>query len=264
MNWVAFIGRSNSGKTTLVERLARELKRRGRTAAVVKHAAHGFSLDHKGSDSWKFSQAGADGVMAVSRDRLFVHRKREPRETLLVLIRRYFSNTDWVLLEGGKKEIGIPKIEVMRKGHSEDLLPGISGRIAVAADFEVKASVPVIYSGDVSKLADFLEEKMTKQRMMVKLKINGKDIPLNAFVQQMFSTTMQAMVSVLSGIPDEIAGIGFLFKEDRAPELKVNQESTRMNAFVQSYFSRVIQAMASSLDNVPENPEAIEFELVRK
>jgi molybdopterin-guanine dinucleotide biosynthesis adapter protein len=264
MNWVAFIGRSKSGKTAIVEKLVRELRRRGFSVAAVKHAPHGFSLDESGSDSWKFDQAGAEEIMAVSRERLFLQRKIKPQDTLSALIRRYFPNMDWVLLEGGKGEANIPKIEVLRKGYSEDLLPRISERIAVAADFDIKVSVPLIRSDDISKMADLLEEKMAEKKMTVKMKINGDDIPLNAFVQRMFSTTMQAMVSVLSGIPDETAGIEFLFKTDRAPELKVNQKSTRMNEFIQNYFSQVIQAMAVSLDDAPENPETIEFELVRK
>ncbi len=263
MNWVALVGRSKSGKTTLTEKLVRELKRRGCTVAAVKHAAHGFSLDEKGRDSWKFSQAGADGILAVSEDRLFLQRERERSETLPALIRLYFPHIDWVLLEGGKMEAGIPKIEVMRKGHAEELLSGISDRIAVAADFDIKASVPVFHPEDITKIADFLEETMAKKKE-VRLTVNGEDIPLNAFVQRMFFNTMHGMVTVLSGIPSEITEIEFLFKAGRTPELNVNHNSTRMNEFIQNYFSHVIQAMAASLDDVPENPESIEFKLIRR
>ncbi|MEK6617502.1 MAG: molybdopterin-guanine dinucleotide biosynthesis protein MobB, partial [Nitrospirota bacterium] len=36
-----FVGRSNSGKTTLIERLIPELVRAGYRVATIKHAGHG-------------------------------------------------------------------------------------------------------------------------------------------------------------------------------------------------------------------------------
>ncbi len=164
MKLIAFVGHSNTGKTTLVEHIVRELKQRGAAVGVVKHTGHGFSLDGKGRDTWKFTKAGADGVMAVSGNRLFLHRKREPGDSILSLIHSAFSHMDWVLLEGGKREAGIPKIEVIRKDVSEDLLPEISNRIAVAADFEFKAAVPVFQTEDINEIVNFLEGQWKKQK----------------------------------------------------------------------------------------------------
>ncbi len=59
---VSFIGLSGRGKTTLLEQLVRELKRLGYRVAVVKHAPHGFDIDHPGKDSWRLNQAGSDIV----------------------------------------------------------------------------------------------------------------------------------------------------------------------------------------------------------
>ena len=59
---LSFVGRSNSGKTTLIERVIPELVRAGYKVATVKHAGHGFDLDTEGKDSWRHKQAGASSV----------------------------------------------------------------------------------------------------------------------------------------------------------------------------------------------------------
>jgi len=48
---VCFVGKSNSGKTTFIERVIPELVRAGYKIATVKHAGHGFDLDTEGKDS---------------------------------------------------------------------------------------------------------------------------------------------------------------------------------------------------------------------
>ncbi|MFO7866903.1 MAG: molybdopterin-guanine dinucleotide biosynthesis protein B [Candidatus Aminicenantes bacterium] len=260
MNIIAFVGRSGTGKTTLVGKLVRELKSRGLSVAAVKHAPHGFSLDEKKKDSGQFIQAGADGVMVVSPDGMVLQRKRKSQELLADLICRYFSSMDWVLLEGGKHEPGIPKIEVLKKKVSEEPVSGISDRIAMAADFKIEAPVPVFHSGDISGMAGFLEEKM-KKKMSVKLVIDGQNIPMNAFVQSIFSSTLQGMIAVLSGIPQDLETVEIKHRAGLPPDLRVNHQAVPMNEFVQKYYVRVIRGMTASLDDVPEEPESIDIEL---
>ena len=59
---LSFVGRSNSGKTTLIERVIPMLVRAGYKVATVKHAGHGFDLDTEGKDSWRHKQAGASSA----------------------------------------------------------------------------------------------------------------------------------------------------------------------------------------------------------
>lgn len=47
---VSIVGKSSSGKTTLVEKLIPELVRRGYRVATVKHNIHDFEIDHEGKD----------------------------------------------------------------------------------------------------------------------------------------------------------------------------------------------------------------------
>jgi len=64
---LCFAGRSNSGKTTLIERVIPALTRAGYRVATVKHAGHGFELDTEGKDSWRHKQAGASTVIVLSK-----------------------------------------------------------------------------------------------------------------------------------------------------------------------------------------------------
>ena len=259
MNIFAFVGTSGAGKTFLVEKLVRELMSRGYSVAAVKHAAHGFSLDEKEKDSWKFTRAGAQGTMVLSREKLFLQQKRSSRENIAHVIRRYYNQMDCVLLEGGKSESEIPKIEILKKDVAEKPQPGILRRIAMAADFELRASVPVFNTGRISQIADFLEENMVMDKRATRVEIDGIDITLNDFVRKMFSATLQAMVSNLSGIPREPETIEFFYRFGRPAELRVNRDSVSMNQFVRGCFTRVIKGMISCLDGVPQEPKKIEI-----
>ncbi len=48
-----FVGHSNSGKTTVVQRLVTEMTRRGEHVATIKHAHHKVELDQEGKDNWR-------------------------------------------------------------------------------------------------------------------------------------------------------------------------------------------------------------------
>ncbi|MBW2678986.1 MAG: molybdopterin-guanine dinucleotide biosynthesis protein MobB [Deltaproteobacteria bacterium] len=46
---LSVVGKSRSGKTTLIERLIPEIKKRGYRVGSVKHAHHGFDIDQFGT-----------------------------------------------------------------------------------------------------------------------------------------------------------------------------------------------------------------------
>ena len=60
---VSLVGKSGVGKTTALERVIREIKRRGYRVGTVKHDTHGFDMDKPGKDSWRHAQAGSDSVV---------------------------------------------------------------------------------------------------------------------------------------------------------------------------------------------------------
>ena len=87
MKIVSFVAASsNSGKTTLIEKIVRILNERGLRVAVAKHASRGFDLDRPGKDSWRFQEAGAAAVVLVGPERMAVMKRieREPTPDELV------------------------------------------------------------------------------------------------------------------------------------------------------------------------------------
>lgn len=155
-------GFKNSGKTTLTERLVKELTARGYRISTVKHAHHGFDIDQEGRDSWRHRQAGASEVAVVSSKRwALMHELRDEEEPWLTEIIAKMASCDLILTEGYKSE-SHAKIEVrdVALGH-----PELAGRdpsvIAVACNGAVKeAGVPVFDRDDVGAIADFIVERL--------------------------------------------------------------------------------------------------------
>jgi molybdopterin-guanine dinucleotide biosynthesis protein B len=175
MKIIAFVGASDSGKTRLIARLLPELKRRDLTVAVVKHCGHGFDLGAPNKDSSKFLGAGADGVALVGPDRMAVLcnnqagsadqvvysgrvvRPAGRRFSLGVLARKEFGGADIVIVEGGKSDPALRKIEVLRAGVSRDLQTPSNELAAIVADRPVAgADVPLFSPDEVAKIADWL------------------------------------------------------------------------------------------------------------
>lgn len=155
---VAIVGRSDSGKTTLIKKLLPGLKRRGLKVGAAKHCPRGFDLDRPGKDSWNFTQAGADGVLLISPDQIGLIRKVDQSTSLNSLLERYFSGFDLVILEGLGKESGIKKVEIARKGISEGLESAAEELIACVTDVELQVACPTFKPDQVEAIASFLED----------------------------------------------------------------------------------------------------------
>ena len=108
------VGRPNSGKTTLIEKLIPEFTRRGLRVGAVKRVAR-FDIDVPGKDSWRHGQAGADAYTVASSSKLaFVARSQE-ESRLEEIVARYFAGYDVVVCEGYRREA--PDVmEVFRAG----------------------------------------------------------------------------------------------------------------------------------------------------
>lgn len=158
---VSVVAKSGTGKTTLLEKLIAELKRRGYRVGVVKHDAHRFDIDHEGKDSWRLTRAGADTMMITSPAKSAMVKLHPPEEepTLEQTVARYFTDVDLVLTEGFKKSV-MPKIEVHRREHSPELLcrgaehdPQL---LAVASDTLLELDVPLYDIDDIRGLCDLI------------------------------------------------------------------------------------------------------------
>lgn len=147
---------SNSGKTTLIEKVLRILKTQGRNVAVVKHASAGFELDKPGKDSWRFQEAGADAVVLVGPGKLALLKNsvHDPTPDELAAM---LPDAEIIIHEGFKKAAQ-NKIEVFRKEMSGErpLCLKDPSYIALVSDTQFDVSIPLFDINDADGVADFL------------------------------------------------------------------------------------------------------------
>ena len=149
---------SGTGKTTLLEKLIPEFKRRGLRVAVVKHDAHEFEIDHEGKDSWRMTKAGADvTVVACASHAAIMENRYVDTETLLSRI----TDVDLILTEGFKHG-NYPKIGVFREAAGKPL-PGVEGGyLAVLSDVSLQTEATCLAIDDIAGLADLIITDMQK------------------------------------------------------------------------------------------------------
>ncbi|HTS39206.1 MAG TPA: molybdopterin-guanine dinucleotide biosynthesis protein B [Xanthobacteraceae bacterium] len=161
MRIIGLAGWSGSGKTTLITKAIPRLIARGHKVSTLKHAHHGFDVDHPGKDSFFHRAAGATEVVISSQKRFaIVHELRDEPEWDLSALLKKFSPVDLVLIEGFKRD-RFPKLEVHRAANGKPLLqledPHI---VAIASDRPLpSAKVPVIDLNDIEAICDLLLER---------------------------------------------------------------------------------------------------------
>ena len=142
---VAFTGPSNSGKTTLILKVARKLIHEySKDVAIIKHDPKDKArFDVEGKDSYKFSDTGAEVIVtSPNRTTYFSQRQKELDEMI-----RLFDKFDILLVEG-LKNLPLPRISIFRNELDEDYFPYMD---ALATDDSVDFS-----KYDVPKDVDIL------------------------------------------------------------------------------------------------------------
>ena len=128
---VAFTGPSNSGKTTLIVKVAaRLMHEHGKEVAIIKNDPKDKArFDIPGKDSYKFTDAGAEVIVtSPNRTTLFSHRHHELDDLI-----RLFGHFDILLVEG-LKTLPLPRVSVFRDRIDEAYFPYMN---ALAVDESV-------------------------------------------------------------------------------------------------------------------------------
>jgi len=124
---VSVIGWHDAGKTAFLEKLLRELKRRGVRVATIKHTRGDFDIDHRGTDTWRFTKAGRP------------------------------VGIDLVITEGYKRA-PTPKIEVVRADGNEEWIACDKDLLALISDRPISdRKVPQFTSNQAGAVADLFE-----------------------------------------------------------------------------------------------------------
>lgn len=206
MRVISVIGITESGKTTTIENIIGELKRRNYTVGSVKEIHfEEFQIDTEGSNTYRHKMAGSELVTArgyYETDILF-------QEKLSMDKILSFYDHDFVILEGvAEGEIpkiiaahDIPGIEIKM----DNTVFAISGRIA--GKISEYKGLPAINSlTDIEELVDLIEEKTLEQNLKNKnidediditIKIDGEKTVLTESEK---TTLTKAIVNALTKI----------------------------------------------------------------
>ncbi len=201
----SFVGPHKVGKTTVLCGVLQELSRRGLKVGVIKSSKEPSVSEKPGSDTVRLAEVGAEEIIFWGQAKTVIFKNSLPKDDLSfwTLVSRHFAGVDLVLVEGLKRLISLPKIEVSRREQKE--IPffrqGLPGIIAVAADYPIPG-LPCFALEDYQGLADFILARLPKRRSKVELIVDDQPIPLTRFVEEALSGTIRGFLRSLRGIKD--------------------------------------------------------------
>lgn len=199
---VAFIGRKNSGKTTLVEQLIARLTRTGLSIGSIKHHGHPhFDIDVPGKDSYRHHSAGARATAVLSQERFALMKDLEHEMTCQEVL-NLMPGYDLVIVEGFRKA-GLPCVELFREDNPRDreALPAFIENIkalnnnsapsannndpfippvAIVSDIPClieeaeQARIPIFGFNDIEGIARFLQDRFVRKPLTIAIQAGGE------------------------------------------------------------------------------------------
>jgi molybdopterin-guanine dinucleotide biosynthesis protein B len=142
---VAFTGPSNSGKTTLILKVARKLiHEHEKRVAIIKHdPSDKARFDVEGKDSYKFSDTGAEVIVTSPTRTTYFSKQNKDLDEMI----RLFNDFDILLVEG-LKNLPLPRISIFRETLDSDYFPFMDA-LAIdesinTTDYDVPSDVDVL------------------------------------------------------------------------------------------------------------------------
>ena len=215
---VSIVGKSKSGKTTLLEKLIRELKSRGYRVGTIKHVIHSTGFDEPGKDSWRHISAGSEATAISSADKVVLI-KPVGKDISLGEVAHFLGEDYDIILTEGFKQGSAPKVEVHRKEVGPPL-SHVKKLIAIVTNETLDTKTRQFSLEDVSGLADFLEKNfIIPQRERLSLYVNGVSVPLSAFPREFIANVVLGMASSLKGV-GEIKELELYLRKGPGPAKK--------------------------------------------
>ena len=220
--YFAIAGHSNTGKTTMIARLIRELVKKKIRVVSIKHSEGKFSMDTPGKDTWKHREAGSSMIVfSTAGETSYILPEPLDLEDVLKHISSII-NPDIVLIEGLMSG-EIPKIvlggtgnrsdDVDREKLFENAMESILKEIKILRLLVRLPNMDCQRCGfrSCSELADAIlkeeaEIEDCKQLLMkesvpfLDLLVNGKSIELSPFPAAMLESGITGMLTSLKGV----------------------------------------------------------------
>ena len=148
---IAISGKKNSGKTTLVCDIIKELNLLGKTVATIKHTSHNYPFDKENSDTFLHRKSGSLATAVYSPNSYMINSCSEKPNFIKML-----TDYDVILLEGFK-DSDYPKIEVIRDDVFNEELKNVIARYSYT-DVTKKNTdnLPLFSSTEIKEIVSLL------------------------------------------------------------------------------------------------------------
>lgn len=164
MKIIAVIGAGReSGKTTTVEALVRELNaRKYKVGAIKQIHEEDFSIDTPHKDTWRIAEAGAKIVVAAAPREIAAIKRLKNEERFAEAMRLLENEALDLIIVEGNPPLDVPKIFVARNPEAvRKILPTVKGVLCIASLSPEKFDSQVFHPlRDVKKIADIIENRL--------------------------------------------------------------------------------------------------------
>ncbi|MBC7219698.1 MAG: molybdopterin-guanine dinucleotide biosynthesis protein B [Hadesarchaea archaeon] len=221
-------GFHGAGKTKLVVSIIEELVKRGYRVGTVKHIPEkDFTIDRTGKDTWAHAKAGAELVVSLAPGEVAWIEKRSAE---LGEILSRLTGVNFVIVEGFKSFSGLARVVVARDQQEAEKLvddltiacvgsswPSVPSfnfeQIKEIVDLIERRSFPPLFTLDCGRCGFDSCEKFAAALVSgekrweecqaladrVVLKVDGSQLPLKPFVQEILAGVIKGMVGSLKG-----------------------------------------------------------------
>jgi molybdopterin-guanine dinucleotide biosynthesis protein B len=174
-------GNSDSGKTTLIVHIVSRLTNEGYRVATIKQTKKSISMDTKNKDTWRHHDAGAELIVFSSLSETDFLLKKAMSSSEIIRRISEFGCYDLILVEGASDPT-IPKIQ---------LGAGKKRRNTIAS-----------YKDDIHEILVIIKRELKMKPSLPRLFVivNGKNIPLTEFPEQIITNTIIGMLGSLKGV----------------------------------------------------------------
>ncbi|HTY08302.1 MAG TPA: molybdopterin-guanine dinucleotide biosynthesis protein B [Candidatus Edwardsbacteria bacterium] len=194
---IAIAGPSDSGKTTLVEKLVRALRRKGYAIGVLKHTHARIKFDRAGTDTDRFRKAGAV-LSAITDDATLARFSMVSGTPPRNLINALAKDVDLLIVEGYKRE-ALPKL--LFTDHLDRV--DFKGIVATYGKRGMgNGELPHFKPREIGTMARWLERSFIipgRKAGAVRVSIDGIDLPMKPFVADILREANRGLLKSLKG-----------------------------------------------------------------
>ncbi|MBI4302801.1 MAG: molybdopterin-guanine dinucleotide biosynthesis protein B [Chloroflexi bacterium] len=159
---VSFVGTSNSGKTTLLEKVIKELKHKAYRVGIIKHTYQDCEIDQPGKDTWRYARAGSDLVALSSPAQAAIIEYIDPESGLAGIVSLLIDKVDIILTEG-YKDLATAKVLVKDKDSHQ--VPCFNGELlATLSPSQTPDGILKFEHEDVVRIVDLLTARLVASR----------------------------------------------------------------------------------------------------